>query len=197
MIGALRGLPCVLDKNAALIYVGGVGYEVRVSGDDIARLIDEQSRGAEVLLYTVFSVRQDKIELFGFLDKDDKELFEILTDISGVGQKMALAMVGAEGKRLMLCALTTGDGAVLAKLPGIGKKTSEKIVLEIRGNRKLPALLGEKAANNTHVAETISALVNLGINHMVASNVAHKAFSSNPELSLEDAIKHTLAMVKG
>jgi len=195
MIGALRGKLEAKSPGTALLDVGGVVYEVAVSLQSFARLPDE---GQPVRLDVVTHVREDAFVLFGFLDRDEKELFHWLQTVSGVGPRLALNILSGLPARELRSALATGDAARLCRLPGIGRKTADRLVLELRErsmkaeaatpDEGSPAPSAEGAAG-ARDEEAISALVNLGYKRADAEKVLRDI---PPDVRLEDAIRDAL-----
>jgi holliday junction DNA helicase RuvA len=171
MIGRLRGR--LLEKNApeVLIDVNGVGYEVLVP---MTTLYGLPAIGEVVSLYTQFIVREDAQLLFGFADVSARALFRDLIKVNGVGPKLALTvMSGIDSDDFARC-VQNSDTAALVKLPGVGKKTAERLVMEMRDKLKAweptAALPGQPASSlNDHVGEAEAALVALGYKPQEAS----------------------------
>jgi Holliday junction DNA helicase RuvA len=195
MIGALRGKLEAKSPGTALVDVGGVVYEVAVSLQSFARLPEE---GQPVRLDVVTHVREDAFVLFGFLDRDEKELFHWLQTVSGVGPRLALNILSGLPARELRSALATGDAARLCRLPGIGRKTADRLVLELRErsmkaeaatpdeDSPAPSAAGAAGARDE---EAISALVNLGYKRADAEKVLRDI---PPDVRLEDAIREAL-----
>jgi holliday junction DNA helicase RuvA len=161
MIGSLRGT--VVDKrpNQILIDVGGVGYQVQIPLSTFAGLgaLHEE---ATLLIYT--HVREDQLSLFGFLTAREKRCFELLISASGVGPSLALKILSGMGLEELVPAIRKGDVAQLVRIPGVGKKTAERMVVELRD--KLAAVdvpeSGKPATRSQLESDVASALVNLG-----------------------------------
>jgi len=128
MISVLRGKIEELGVNHAVVDVGGVGYKVFVTGDTLHQL----KTGAETKFWTHNAVREDALDLYGFLDKKDRDFFELLLTISGIGPKSALNIMSLVSSETLVGAIRTGSIAHLVKVSGIGKKTAEKIVMELK-----------------------------------------------------------------
>ncbi len=167
MIATLSGkvLACLHDR--AVIDVHGVGYEVYLSSDAIARIPET---GSDVFLYIHTNVREDAITLYGFLAAEEKELFLLLKTVSGIGPKLALAMLSGLQVQSLCAAIVGGDAKLLTTLQGVGKKTAERICVELKEKvAHLAGTVGENAAASGIVigggsvaADAISALTNLG-----------------------------------
>ena len=128
MIASLRGEVLFVDADQAVIEVGGVGYRVRMSAAGLAGLPES----GEVFLHVFTSVREDAIELFGFTDPDEKRMFVLLNSVSGVGPKLALNILSGASCADLHQAIVGGDVAALTRLQGIGKKTAERLCLELK-----------------------------------------------------------------
>lgn len=190
MIGALRGIVEAKAPGTVLVDVGGVVYEVAVSLQTYARM---PSAGEPVRLDVVTHLREDALVLFGFLDGDEKELFHWLRSVSGVGPKLALNALSGMPARDLRGALAEGDVARLTRLPGIGRKTAERLVLELRERSAKAAGEAGRPATPAGVAarddEAISALVHLGYKRAEAEKTMR---GIDPAMRLEDAIREAL-----
>ncbi len=130
MIYRLTGTLSLLDDRSILVDVSGVGYRLFVSTDIIARLMHKG--GETISLWTYMAVRENSMELFGFLEKETLEFFELLISIPGIGPRSGLSIIGIVSPDTLKRAIQSGDTSYLTKVSGIGKKTAEKIVLELR-----------------------------------------------------------------
>jgi Holliday junction DNA helicase RuvA len=161
MIAHLRGKLLAKHPNQAIVETGGVGYDVTIS---VPTFSDLPGVGGEVALHIHTHVREDIIALYGFLRSAEKKLFERLITVSGIGPKLAITILSGMAADEMVNAIRGDDIVRLTRIPGIGKKTAERMVLELRD--KLPAEQpGEIAASPTLSAveeDVLSALVNLG-----------------------------------
>lgn len=131
MIAFLRGYVAVLYEGIAVIDVGGVGYEVRVAGETVQRLA-AAGRDEEVLVYTYTYLREDQIALYGFSSREDLELFKLLITVSGIGPKGGLALLSVGTADDLRFAIMTGDSKMISRAPGIGKKTAERVIIDLR-----------------------------------------------------------------
>jgi Holliday junction DNA helicase RuvA len=157
MIGSLRGTVSGLIRGTVVVDVGGVGYRMHVTADTLTSL----SEGQEVLLWTHLAVRETSQDLYGFLSKDDLIWFELLLTVSGIGPKSALSIVNAVDTDTLKSLIARGDAAGLASAPGIGKKTAEKVVLELR--EKVGAIESKSGAHVSNAEnDIIDALESLG-----------------------------------
>ena len=131
MIAFLKGTVAAVYDGAAEIDVNGVGYEVRIAGDTVQRLASA-GRDEEIKIYTYTYLREDQIALYGFLSREDLELFKLLITVSGVGPKGALALLSVGTADDLRFAIMTGDAKMIARAPGVGKKTAERLILDLR-----------------------------------------------------------------
>ena len=160
MIAHLRGKLIVRHPNKVIVETGGVGYDVTLSVPTFSEL---PSVGSEVALHIHTHVREDQLALYGFLRMEEKELFERLLTVSGIGPKLAITTLSGMPAEQMVSAIRGNDVARLTKIPGIGRKTAERMVLELRD--KLPVAEDVRAAVPAISAtqeDVLSALVNLG-----------------------------------
>lgn len=196
MIGRLRGTVVERHPGRILLDVGGVGYDVHVTLGAFCAL--EGERG-EAVLHVHTHVREDALQLFGFCDTAERDVFEILIGLSGVGPKLALAILSGIGIDDLRRAVRDQDRGRLQKIPGVGRKTAERLLLELRD--RLDA--GEAAAGAATPAagtaalardEAISALVNLGYDDAGAARAVGAALEADPALadSLERLLRVAL-----
>src|SRR5215468_2235212 len=141
MIALLRGVLLEKHPNQAVVDVGGVGYDVTIPVSTFTKLPDA---GSEVRLRIHTHVREDALALYGFLTQDEKALFEKLISVSGIGPTLAIKILSGLAAPDLILSIRRGEVEKLVKLPGIGKKTAERMVLELRD--KLPAVTGEEPA---------------------------------------------------
>ncbi|MEK7063149.1 MAG: Holliday junction branch migration protein RuvA [Patescibacteria group bacterium] len=179
MIGSLRGTVCGHIRGQVLIDVGGVGYRVGVTADSLTSLVE----GQEVLLWTHMAVRETAQDLYGFRTQEELLWFEMLLTVSGVGPKSALAIMSAVDTATLESAIARRDLSALAA-PGVGKKTAEKIVLELREK------VGSIESVGPGSSDVVDALVGLGYSQKEARDVAR---SLPPSLaSTEDRIREAI-----
>ena len=131
MIAFLRGYVAAVYDGAAVIDVGGVGYEVRIAGETVQRLA-AAGRDEEVMVYTYTYLREDQIALYGFMSRDDLELFKLLITVSGIGPKGGLALLSVGTADDLRFAIMTGDAKMISRAPGVGKRTAERLILDLR-----------------------------------------------------------------
>ena len=162
MIGHLRGTLAAAAPERVLVEVGGVGYEVHVSLATFSEL-DRAGVGAEVALHVHTHVREDQLALYGFWSAREKELFERLIGVSGIGPRLAQVVLSGMAPEDLIDALAAGDVARLTRIPGVGKKTAERMVVELRD--ALQALAREAAPARPAAAsaeDLVAALEHLG-----------------------------------
>ena len=161
MIAHLRGTLLAKHPNQAIVEAGGVGYDVNISVPTFSSLPDV---GSEVALFIHMHVREDALSLYGFLQTADKGLFEKLISVSGIGPKLANTILsGMPETSQIVNAIRSGDLTRLTRIPGVGKKTAERMVLELRDKFPPSGVEPSPRAATTPVREdVISALINLG-----------------------------------
>jgi Holliday junction DNA helicase RuvA len=190
MIAHLRGRLLTKHPNQAVVETAGVGYDVTIS---IPTFSDLPSLGSEVALHIHTHVREDQIALYGFLRPAEKHLFEKLLTVSGIGPKLAITILSGMPADEMVGAIRNNDIARLTRIPGIGKKTAERMVLELRD--KLPPAAETPAAPTTTAMEedVLSALTNLGYQRPAAERALAQAAKNGKEESFEALFRNTLA----
>ena len=186
MIGRLTGVIAEKSPPLVLIDVGGVGYELDVPMSSFFNL---PALGERVTLLTHFVVREDAQQLFGFLTHDERSTFRLLVKISGIGPRTALAILSGLNVAELADAVSRQESGRLVKVPGIGKKTAERLLLELKG--KLGPELGQPAASAAGDAQNdiVQALLALGYNEREAA-AALKALP--PQVAVSDGIKLAL-----
>jgi holliday junction DNA helicase RuvA len=193
MIAHLRGTLLAKHPNQAVVEAHGVGYDVVISVPTFSELPGE---GAEVALHIHTHVREDALSLFGFLRLAEKKLFEKLLTVSGIGPKLAITILSGMAADEMVGAIRGGDVARLTRIPGIGKKTAERMVLELRD--KLPAAADAQVslAQASPVEEdVISALVNLGYQRVAAEKALQAARRGAGAQSFEVLFREALGLL--
>ncbi len=192
MIGFLRGKIALKSPPLLVLDVNGVGYEIEAP---MTVFYDLPDVGAEMTLQTHLIVREDAHSLFGFLTETDKTMFKTLIKISGVGAKLALVILSNQTAEQFCACVQNNDTQALVKLPGVGKKTAERLVMELRD--KLPKLENVPAFANVGNAreEAISALCSLGYKPLDASRMVSaiqpegKSCETIIRLALQSAVK--------
>jgi holliday junction DNA helicase RuvA len=160
MIAHLRGRLFAKQPGQVIVEAGGVGYDVTISVPTFTTLPAE---GAEVSLYIYTQVREDTLALFGFMERDEKRLFERLITVSGVGPKLAVTILSGLDPERTVTAIRAQDHATLTRIPGVGKKLAERLVVELKEKLDDFAAAAPAAGVTAPAAEDVlSALVNLG-----------------------------------
>ncbi|HEY1801387.1 MAG TPA: Holliday junction branch migration protein RuvA [Terriglobales bacterium] len=192
MIAHLRGILLSKRPNQAVVEAGGVGYDVTIS---VPAFTELPAAGKEVALHIHTHVREDIIALYGFLQLAEKHLFEKLITVSGIGPKLAITILSGMEAGGMAKAIRGNDVARLTQIPGIGKKTAERMVLELRD--KLPVKEAESSEAATAPGgiseDVISALVNLGYQRSDAERALAGAGKNGKPESFEIMFREALA----
>ena len=193
MIAFLRGRVLEKHPNRIVVDVNGVGYELYVP---LSTYYEVGDTGAEISLRVHTHVREDALQLFGFLTSLEQLLFERLIGISGIGPKLAIAALSGIDSRELVASIQRADVARLTRIPGIGKKTAERIVLELKDRLRDVAPADESAAQppsgDQLRDDLVSALENLGYHRPVAEKAVDAARARNGAATFEDALKGAL-----
>ena len=192
MISYVKGTLAEITQDSVIIESGGFGINIMVPASVINSL---PGKGADVKIFTYMNVREDDISLFGFQSPDDLGIFKLLINVSGIGPKGALAILSAMTPDELRLAVLTGDTAKISSAQGVGKKTAERAVLELKDkvSTVVPESFasGEGDASTGVTAETVQALVSLGIPERQAA-LAVSAVEDREDLSSEELIKEAL-----
>lgn len=199
MIAHLSGSLFRKTTQSVIIEAGGIGYEVYVPLSTFYALPEKDEK---VSLYIHTHVREDALLLFGFGSKLEKDIFVMLTSVSGIGPKLSINILSGIGPQDLLEAIGRGDTARLQAIPGVGKKTAERIALELK-ERALRVLESDEispvsfpeAEDKQLINDAISALVNLGYQAKSAKTAIEKARSEIKELTLESLIREALKIL--
>ena len=183
MIGSLRGRISIKRPSGIIIDVIGVGYEVSLPISVLASLPEE---GSEVFLYIYTHVREDNIQLFGFLGEEEKGIFLSLLGVSGIGPRIALNILSGISKDDFIKAVETEDVGLLTRIPGLGKKTAHRLILELR--EKLPT---RRETKDRIYTDALSALINLGYKKSDAQTVVDAVYKKGVE-NIEELLKESL-----
>lgn len=193
MIGFLRGILLHKSPQDLLLDVGGVGYRVLVPISTFCRLGDQGTQ-AQLLIHT--HVREDQLVLYGFATPAELELFEKLIGVSGVGPKVALGVLSGIEVEDLIQAIRGNDVARLTRVPGVGKKTAERLILELKD--KISGLHGgaaEPQAPSPKRTDLLSALANLGYSSAEADRAATEVLRLHPDASLGDLLRDALRVI--
>jgi Holliday junction DNA helicase RuvA len=193
MIASLKGKLESLGSDWAVVNVGGIGFQVHMPTSTLSTL---GAIGKEVELHTHLHLREDNVAIYGFASTGELMLFKVLINVSGLGPKLALAMLSAMDIEQLTMAIATGNTELLTEIPGIGKKIASRLVLELKdkiGSAWVAAPATQMAQES---ADVLSALVSLGYSVQEAT----RAVASLPRekgLSLEDKVKLALGYLGG
>lgn len=194
MIYSLRGVIQELTPTYAVVEVAGVGYYVGVSLQTSEKLV----LGKETLLYIQQIFREDAQLLFGFHQLQEKEIFNLLISVNGVGPASALIMLSSLSISEISTAILSGNSGLLQKVKGVGAKTAERIIVDLRDKMQRFGAVEEnisKITYNKTKDEALSALEVLGIPKKTSEKIADKILKVNPEISVEDLVKQILKSI--
>lgn len=183
MIGSIRGKIVLKTEKFLIVETGGVGYKIGVTADTISKAGKTDS---EVFLWIHTIVREDAFDLYGFLNREELEFFEMLINVSGIGPKGALSILGIASIETLRKAISTGDTAYLTKISGIGRKTAEKIVIELREK------IGEEKSGTSLQGEldAMEALKSLGYSQNEARDALKKVKTdTDTNTKIREALK--------
>ncbi len=199
MIAHLRGRLIEKGPNQAVVECGGVGYDLAISVETFGSL---PAIGGEATLFVHTHVREDQLALFGFAEMREKRLFEKLLLISGIGPKLAITVLSGISADRLIGAIRAQEHGTLTKIPGIGKKTAERIVLELKDKLDdlavaIPEVGGRPASVGSlgaHGEDAVSALVNLGYPRVLAQRAVETALEKEPASGREFEVLFRAAM---
>ena len=182
MIGSLRGSVLEIHATFFLLEVNGIGYRIRCA----APLLSALKTGEDRLIYIHDHIREDSHDLFGFLTLTDMDLFEQLLSVSGVGPKVALTILSTGSSDTVRRSIMNGDLGALTSVPGVGKKTAQKIVLDLKGQ------LVEEEGMTAGDGEVVEALVSLGYSAQLSREILKKVPASIVDVSarVREALKY-------
>lgn len=200
MISFIRGLIADTTETSVILDNHGIGYEIFMTGNSI----EQVSRvNGEIRIHTYFHVREDVMQLYGFLSKDDLEMFRLLLNVNGIGPKAALGVLAGLTADELRFAVLSDDIKTLSKAPGIGKKTAQKLILELKDKLKLEDAFEKKLAHEQEVSagagsglhdgrqEAVEALVALGYSSTDAMRAVRKVTDVAPD-DVEGLLKAAL-----
>ena len=201
MISYIRGELCDIEEQKAIVDVNGVGYGIYMPQQALSLL---PPMGQQVKIHTYLNIREDAMQLFGFLTKEDLNVFRLLIGVNGIGPKAGLNILSCLSPDELRFAVLSGDAKAISATPGIGKKTAEKLILELKDKLNIEDMLehaahggdsedlasGTDTASNTMQAEAVQALTALGYGSAESLRAVKK---SSPECSsVEDILKEAL-----
>lgn len=201
MISYIRGELCDIEEQKAIVDVNGVGYGIYMPQQALSLL---PPMGQQVKIHTYLNIREDAMQLFGFLTKEDLNVFRLLIGVNGIGPKAGLNILSCLSPDELRFAVLYGDAKAISATPGIGKKTAEKLILELKDKLNIEDMLehaahggdsedlasGTDTASNTMQAEAVQALTALGYGSAESLRAVKK---SSPECSsVEDILKEAL-----
>lgn len=199
MIAFVRGTAVDMTENSVIVEAGGIGYEIYMTGTDLSQI----HMGEEVKIHTYFNVREDAMQLYGFRSKDDLQMFRLLLGVNGVGPKAAVGVLAGITADELRSAILSDDVKTLSKAPGIGKKTAQKLILELKDKMKLEDAFELKLAHEQEKAvaglgeisdgrqEAVEALVALGYSSTDALRAVRKVTDVAPD-DVEGLLKAAL-----
>lgn len=201
MISYIRGELCDIEEQKAIVDVNGVGYGIYMPQQALSLL---PPMGQQVKIHTYLNIREEAMQLFGFLTKEDLNVFRLLIGVNGIGPKAGLNILSCLSPDELRFAVLSGDAKAISATPGIGKKTAEKLILELKDKLNIEDMLehaahggdsedlasGTDTASNTMQAEAVQALTALGYGSAESLRAVKK---SSPECSsVEDILKEAL-----
>ena len=199
MIAFVRGTAVDMTENSVIVEAGGIGYEIYMTGTDLSQI----HMGEEVKIHTYFNVREDAMQLYGFRSKDDLQMFKLLLGVNGVVPKAAVGVLAGITADELRFAILSDDVKTLSKAPGIGKKTAQKLILELKDKMKLEDAFELKLAHEQEKAvaglgeisdgrqEAVEALVALGYSSTDALRAVRKVTDVAPD-DVEGLLKAAL-----
>jgi Holliday junction DNA helicase RuvA len=193
MIASLRGILAEVGAGSCVVETGGVGYLVHVSSNTAQSLPE---RGREVYLKTRQVVREDAVTLFGFADAEELRLFDLVISVSGVGPRLALALLSGLRPHALARAIRDEQIGALVAVPGIGRKTAERLIVELRDKLETPIGAGKEAGvlpRSERFQDAVAALTRLGYTPPQAQEAVRAVSENTDDLSLEDLVRRSLA----
>lgn len=200
MISYIRGELIAIEEEKVIVDVNGVGFGIFMPGQAMNML---PTIGEEVKLHTYMNVREDAIQLFGFLTRDDLNVFKLVIGVSGIGPKGGLSILSHLSPDDLRFAVMSHDVKAISRAPGIGKKTAEKLIIELKDKLSIEDVLERAADTSSHVAtnvtnqiqsEAVQALVALGYGNAEALKAVKKV-EVNEDTTVEDVLKLSLKYI--
>ena len=190
MISYIKGELAGVTEEKAIIEAGGIGYGIYMPGKDLAQL---PGIGEQLKIHTYLNVREDAMQLFGFLTGDELEVFRLLITVNGIGPKGGLGILSALSADELRFAVMAGDVKAITAAPGIGKKTAERLILDLKDKLKMEDILerqpeeadlGSGTVGNDEQTEAVEALVSLGYGSAESLRAVREAVKENQETEL-------------
>lgn len=195
MIATLRGVITSIELGGAIIECAGVGYYFSAT----PRTLGELRRGEEALVQITMVVREDAMTLYGFSNGEDKEMFSTLQGVSGLGPKLALAALAMYDAGELARFISDGDVKRLQKIPGVGKRTAERMIVDLKDKVVAPALAEETASTSVPTvvgsSDVVEALVGLGFPEKNAAAAVEEMLAANPEADRSTLLRGALALL--
>ena len=202
MIGYIKGQLVSLSENQAVIENNGIGFVVNIPS---AASFGSVEPGMSVKVYTYMNVREDDISLFGFISEDDLSMFKMLIGVNGIGPKNALSILSVLNASDLRVAIISGDSKAISNAPGVGKKSAERVILELKDKVDIEGVLeggsgesvfaGPADTRSGAFGEVVAALVAMGASDSEAFKAA-KAVEGSSDMSVDQYLKAALKLVK-
>ena len=194
MFEYIQGTLKYIGSDYVVVDINGVGFKIYTRVNSISGIVDKEEN---LKLYNYLNVREKEISLYGFSSKQELELFELLINVSGIGPRVALNILNNTNAKDLVTAIAFEDVKALTKLPGVGKKTAQKILLELKDKLSINDIdedirPSEFKEENSAVSEAILALESLGYDPMESTKAVRKVSNKNLNLTVEDLIKNAL-----
>ena len=205
MIASLRGTVINIGLSSAVIECNGVGYEVVTTPNTLSQLV----RGEEALVLTTMVVREDAMKLYGFIDNESREMFSVLQTVSGLGPRLALACESVLSPLEISQAITNADAKTLQRVPGVGKRMADRLIVELNGKVAAFAagvvdeageqisLPNANIASEVVVEQVSQALVGLGFSEKQSDDAVSFVLAADPSLDTSGALRAALAKLSG
>lgn len=195
MFASIRGKLLYLHTSFAVIEAAGIGYRVFLTATSPIRL---EAIGAEVFVHLFTIVREQELSLYGFSSPSERDLFERLMDISGVGPKMAMSLISVLGTESFYQSISQGDISALCRVPGVGKKTAERLLLDMRDKLPKDLVSSPKLSSSQTILDAMNALMHLGYQQARAKEAIEKSIQDTDpeEIQLQDLITKALKIVR-
>lgn len=205
MIASLRGTVINIGLSSAVIECNGVGYEVVTTPNTLSQLV----RGEEALVLTTMVVREDAMKLYGFIDNESREMFTVLQTVSGLGPRLALACESVLSPLEISQAITNADAKTLQRVPGVGKRMADRLIVELKGKVAAFAagvvdeggeqisLPNANIASEVVVEQVSQALVGLGFSEKQSDDAVSFVLAADPTLDTSGALRAALAKLSG